>query len=82
MSVSNYIVTFKADTPQQVIDEHIKQAEAAGATIKHRYQSAIRGYSVSVPDDAVTALDNTHPQLDFIEPDGEVTTQGQTYLKS
>ncbi|ORZ25283.1 hypothetical protein BCR42DRAFT_399804 [Absidia repens] len=80
MSTSSYIVTFKKNTPQSEIDEHIKKAEDAGATIGHRYTSAILGYSVSVPDDAVNALDATHPNIDFVEADGEVTTQGKALL--
>jgi hypothetical protein len=77
---SNYIVTFKKGTPASVIDEQAKKAEEAGATIKHRYTSAILGYAVSVPDGAINAFDASHPDVDFVEADGEVTTQGQTLL--
>ncbi|CAO3578456.1 unnamed protein product [Absidia cylindrospora] len=80
MSTSSYIVTFKKGTPQSEIDEHIKKAEEGGATIGHRFTSAILGYSVAVPDDAVNALDSTHPNVEFVEADGEVTTQGQALL--
>ncbi|KAI8337047.1 hypothetical protein BC941DRAFT_375830 [Chlamydoabsidia padenii] len=80
MANSNYIVTFKKGTSKEVIDEQIKKAEAAGATIKHRYNSAILGYAVSVPDEAINAFDANHPDVDFVEADGEVTTQGQALL--
>ncbi|KAH8554689.1 hypothetical protein BGW37DRAFT_480685 [Umbelopsis sp. PMI_123] len=81
MSSSKFIVTFKKDTPQNVIDEHIEQAKAKGATVNHVYKTTIKGYSVSIPDDAVNALSLDHPQITAVEADGEVTTQGKTLLK-
>lgn len=77
---SNFIVTFKKDTPQDVIDKHIEEAKSKGCTIKHVYKTSLKGYSVSVPDDAVNAL-SAHEQVDAIEADGEVTTQGAKLLK-
>ncbi|KAG2184751.1 hypothetical protein INT43_000664 [Umbelopsis isabellina] len=77
---SNFIVTFKKDTPQDVIDQHMEEAKSKGCDIKHVYKSSIKGYSVSVPDDSVGAL-STHDKIDAIEADGEVTTQGSKLLK-
>jgi hypothetical protein len=79
---SNYIVTFKKGTPASVIEEQAKKAEEAGATIKHRYNSAILGYAISVPDGAIGTFDVSHPDVDFVEADGEVTTQGKQFLTS
>ncbi|KAI7908231.1 uncharacterized protein BX663DRAFT_493461 [Cokeromyces recurvatus] len=82
MSSSNYIVAFKRDTPDEVIDKHIKDCESSGAKIKHRYNAAIKGFSVEVPDETVSALSFNHPQILHVESDGEVTTQGKSLLTS
>lgn len=77
---STFIVTFKNDTPDDIIEQQIKAAEASGAKIIHRYNSAIKGFSVEVPDESVSALSLRSPHIDSIEADGEVTTQGQSLL--
>jgi hypothetical protein len=79
--IATYIVTFKHDTPENVIEEQIKAAEASGATIKHRYNAAIKGFSVEVPDSSVNSLSLDHPHVENIEADGTVTTQGKALLK-
>ncbi|KAI8065854.1 hypothetical protein BC940DRAFT_68039 [Gongronella butleri] len=76
---SHYIVTFKKTTPDDVIEKHIKDSQDAGCTIKHRYNAAIKGYSVEVPDDSLHAL-AVNEHVNFIEADGEVSTQGQAKL--
>ncbi|KAG0163476.1 hypothetical protein DFQ28_011486 [Apophysomyces sp. BC1034] len=76
---SSYIVTFKKDTPNDVIEEHIKQTEAGGAEVTHRYP-AIKGYAVKVPDDVVSTTSFTGPHIEMVEADGEVTTQGALLL--
>ncbi|KAI8978954.1 hypothetical protein BDB01DRAFT_798723 [Pilobolus umbonatus] len=81
MGSSTYIVTFKKDTPQDVIDKQIADVEASGATVKHRYNSAIKGFSVEVPDDVINACSLSSPHIDGIEADGEVTTLGQKFIK-
>lgn len=80
MPSSHYIVTFKKDTPDDVIESHIAQTKASGGIIKHRYNSAIKGYSVEVPDDVVGTMSLKHDSIDFVEADGEVTTQGKALL--
>lgn len=77
---SSFIVTFKKDTPQDVIDKHMEEAKSKGCTIGHVYKTTTKGYSVQVPDDAVNAL-STHENIVAIEADGEVTTQGKALLK-
>lgn len=79
---SHYIVTFKSDTPEDVIEAEAKKVEESGATIKHRYNAAIKGFSVEVPDDSVSSLSLTSPHINFIEADGVVTTQGQSLLSA
>ncbi|KAI9364033.1 hypothetical protein BD770DRAFT_379123 [Pilaira anomala] len=77
---SSYIVTFKSDTPQDVIDAQIKQVEDSGCKITHRYNAAIKGFSVEVPDEHVSTLSFSSPHLNGVEADGEVTTQGKALL--
>lgn len=79
-SASSYIVSFKRDTPQDVIDAEKKRVQDTGAIIKHEYNTAIKGFSVEVPDNIVTSLSFDHPQVDYVEADGEVTTQGKALL--
>ncbi|KAI9258500.1 hypothetical protein BY458DRAFT_518064 [Sporodiniella umbellata] len=81
MSTSTFIVTFKENTPQDVIDKQIKDAEASGSKIVHVYNSTIKGFSVQVPDESVSALSLTSPHIEGIEADGEVSTQGKSLLK-
>ena len=78
---SHYIVTFKSDTPEHVIEQEAKKVEESGATIKHRYNAAIKGFSVEVPDSQINALSLTSEHINHIEADGVVTTQGQSLLK-
>lgn len=80
MIASNYIVTFKKDTPDEVIEEEAKKIEQSGATIKHRYNAAIKGFSVEVPDETVSTLSFKGDHFQGVEADGEVTTQGQALL--
>lgn len=80
-TIATYIVRFAHDTPDSVIEKQIKDAEASGATIKHRYNAAIKGFSVEVPDDSVSSLSLEHDKIEAIEADGTVTTQGKALLK-
>ncbi|KAI8582311.1 hypothetical protein K450DRAFT_228376 [Umbelopsis ramanniana AG] len=80
MSSSTFIVTFKRDTPQDVIDKHMEEAKSKGCKINHVYKTTTKGYSVEVPDDAVNSL-SMHENIVAIEADGEVTTQGKALLK-
>ncbi|CAO3704000.1 unnamed protein product [Rhizopus stolonifer] len=79
---STFIVTFKSETPDEVIDAQIENAKASGAKIVHRYNSAIKGFSVEVPDECVSALSLTSPHIEAVEADGQVSTQGQSLLKA
>ncbi|CDS02786.1 hypothetical protein LRAMOSA00190 [Lichtheimia ramosa] len=84
MTTSNYIITFKKDTPDDVLEAKAKEIEASGAKIKHRYNAALKGFSVEVPDasiQAVSTMTNSE-HVDGVEADGEVTTQGAALLKA
>ncbi|KAG0227631.1 hypothetical protein BGW42_002804 [Actinomortierella wolfii] len=75
------IVVFKDGTPNEEIEKAIKDVEAQGkcGKIGHRYDSALLGFSAELPDDSVQSL-TLHPQLEYIEPDGEVTAYTRSLL--
>lgn len=50
-----YIVVFKTNTPIEVLYEAIKQCEAAGGKIKHKYESVMIGFAAEMPDDVLSA---------------------------
>lgn len=79
--IATYIVTFKKDTPDHVIDEKAKEVEASGSKIVHRYNAAIKGFSVEIPDESVSALSFDSEHITGVEADGTVTTQGKSLLK-
>ncbi|CAO3624586.1 unnamed protein product [Cunninghamella blakesleeana] len=80
MSTSSYIVAFKRGTAPEVIEAEKARVIATGAKIKHEYNAAIIGFSVEVPDDIVSALSFDHPELEYVEADGEVSAQGESLL--
>jgi hypothetical protein len=79
--LATYIVTFKKDTPDSVIEDKIKEVESAGSTVGHRYNSAIKGFSVEVPDESVSTLSFDSEHIAGVEADGQVSTQGKALLK-
>ncbi|KAF9348214.1 hypothetical protein BGX26_000363 [Mortierella sp. AD094] len=77
---NNVIVVFKKGTELSVIDAAVKDVESQGGKIKHRYNSALLGFSAEVPDVGINAL-NTHAEVDYVEADGKVSTYAQSLLK-
>ena len=77
---SSYIVTFKRDTPDEVIDAEVQKAKDSGAKVTNVYKAALRGYAVTVPDDLVSSFSLKHENVEHIEADGVVTTQGKELL--
>ncbi|KAI8822579.1 protease propeptide/inhibitor [Fimicolochytrium jonesii] len=72
-----YIVVFKEGTAQNVIDQAAKDVEAQGGKIGHRYDTTMKGFSATVPDNVITTF-KAHEKVDYIEADGEVSA----YAKS
>ncbi|KAF9190568.1 hypothetical protein BGZ51_008419 [Haplosporangium sp. Z 767] len=69
--VNKVIVVFKSDAQPSDIDAAIKNVESQGGKIGHRY-TALLGFSAEMPDNCVQSL-TVHPQVDYVEPDGEVS---------
>lgn len=80
--LATFIITFKKDTPNTVIEAKVKQVEEAGGKVVQKYDSALKGISFEVPDSGIstmsTSLGDEH--VAGIEADGEVTTQGKVLL--
>ncbi|CAO3679572.1 unnamed protein product [Rhizopus stolonifer] len=81
MPTSTFIVAFKDSTPDDMVEQQILAAEAAGAKIIHRYNSTFRGFSLEVPDKSVSAMSLRSPFIQSVEADGKVTTQGESLLQ-
>ncbi|KAG8699429.1 hypothetical protein FRC09_006633 [Ceratobasidium sp. 395] len=75
-----YIVVFKDDAPKSEIDKSIAELEAAGGKVTNRYDGGVlNGYAAEIPDDHFQTLQSQSlaedSKIDYIEPDGVVTTQ-------
>ncbi|CAO3617852.1 unnamed protein product [Cunninghamella blakesleeana] len=68
MTTSVYIITFKADTTDDIIETEINKIKAAGVTIKYEYP-IIKGFAVEVPNNiSITSTFNS-PYIDSVEAD-------------
>ncbi|KAF9906703.1 hypothetical protein EC991_000365 [Linnemannia zychae] len=73
------IVVFKKETPAGEIDAAVKDVESQGGKITHRYDAALLGFSAEMPDVSVSSL-NSHPHVDYVEADGEVSIYAKNLL--
>ncbi|KAF9136087.1 hypothetical protein BGW39_006883 [Mortierella sp. 14UC] len=73
------IVVFKKETPAHEIEAAVKDVESKGGKITHRYDAALLGFSAEMPDVSVSSL-NSHPHVDYVEPDGEVSIYARNLL--
>ncbi|KAG0277523.1 hypothetical protein BGZ95_005789 [Linnemannia exigua] len=73
------IVVFKKETPAGEIEAAVKDVESKGGKITHRYDAALLGFSAEMPDVSVSSL-NSHPHVDYVEPDGEVSIYAKNLL--
>lgn len=65
----HYIVVLDGNTPDSRASE-IAQAVAKGkGVVGHRYNFAIKGFSVRMPIQALNGLKHRFPDIDYIEPD-------------
>ncbi|KAI0821637.1 hypothetical protein BC628DRAFT_1393998 [Trametes gibbosa] len=71
-----YIVVFKDHVSQSEIDKYAGEVNANGGEVVQRYDSVIKGFSASIPDQFLAQLQSVHNDtIDYIEPDTIVTTQ-------
>jgi subtilisin family serine protease len=68
-----YIVVLEKDATAESGRRARSEARGLGATIHHRYQHAIRGFSATLSGRALQAL-RDNPRVSYVEPDRVVTT--------
>ncbi|CAA19343.1 Subtilisin cleaved region like protein [Schizosaccharomyces pombe] len=73
MSQKSYIVQLKDSVDPASMDKIKSDLEASGAKIGHTYDTVFKGFSVSLPENAVDAL-SAHPEIQHFEPDQEMHT--------
>ncbi|KAI0745678.1 protease propeptide/inhibitor [Earliella scabrosa] len=72
-----YIVVFKDHVSQSEIDKHADDVASNGGSVGHRYNTVLKGFSATIPDQYFQKLQSLQGDvIDYIEPDGIVTTQG------
>ncbi|KAF9945324.1 hypothetical protein BGZ70_003890, partial [Mortierella alpina] len=69
-----YIVVFKEGTSDEEIEQAAKNVESQGGKVTHRYSAALLGFTAELPENTFTTM-STHPQVDYVEADGEVSIQ-------
>ncbi|EIW63528.1 protease propeptide/inhibitor [Trametes versicolor FP-101664 SS1] len=71
-----YIVVFKDHVTQSEIDKYASQVNSNGGEVQQRYDSVLKGFSATIPDQFLTQLQSLQSDtIDYIEPDSIVTTQ-------
>ncbi|KAI1314760.1 hypothetical protein EDD11_001729 [Mortierella claussenii] len=78
--VNKVIVVFKDGTPQEEITKAENNILAQGGKVTQRYSAALLGFAAEVPDNSFQSL-VSHPQVDYVEPDGEVTAYASGLIK-
>ncbi|KAG0317821.1 hypothetical protein BG000_004412 [Podila horticola] len=73
------IVAFKSGTAPDHIELAIKDIEAQGGKITHRYNAALLGFAAEIPDDSVQAL-TIDEKVDYVEADGPVSIYARNLL--
>ncbi|KAF9086695.1 hypothetical protein BGX23_008652, partial [Mortierella sp. AD031] len=61
------------------IEAAVKDVESKGGKVTHRYNSALLGFAAEMPDVSVSTL-NSHPHVDYVEADGEVSIYAKKLL--
>ncbi|KAJ3195731.1 hypothetical protein HDU67_004288 [Dinochytrium kinnereticum] len=69
---SKVIVMFKAGTPADRIEQAVKDIEANGGSVGHRYSNTILGFAATIPDNVLTTF-QSNDLIEAIEADGEVS---------
>ncbi|KAJ7595045.1 hypothetical protein C8J56DRAFT_928269 [Mycena floridula] len=70
-----YIVVFKDGVTKDQIQKYADDIKTNGGEIGHTYDS-MNGFSATIPDASLSSLQSlVGDVVEFIEPDGVVTTQ-------
>lgn len=74
MPHQKYIVVFKKSASKDQIQKYKDDLATNGGTVTHDYGSTLNGFAAEIPDSFVSQL-QPNDVIDYIEPDGVVTTQ-------
>jgi len=72
-SRKSYIIMFKDDITPEALAKIEERLISAGGQITHRYTTVFKGCAVSIPEDAVMAMEDD-PSIYSIEADQQVHT--------
>ncbi|KAF8648753.1 hypothetical protein AX16_006194 [Volvariella volvacea WC 439] len=72
---NRYIVVFKDEVSPEAIEDYARRVRTSGGEVTHHYDLVFKGFSAVIPDSFLSAL-RSDSFIDYIEPDGVVTTQG------
>jgi len=70
-----YIVVFKPNVTKEQIDEYANSVDKNGGQVTHRYDSVLNGFAAELSETSLSQLQSLDDVIDYIEPDGVVTTQ-------
>ncbi|KAF8070181.1 protease propeptide/inhibitor [Lyophyllum atratum] len=73
MSQNRYIVVFKDNATQEQINAYANNVDSNGGTVMNRYSDALKGFAAVIPEQFLQSLQGDDI-IDYIEPDGVVTT--------
>jgi subtilisin family serine protease len=69
----SYLVLFKKDTPEAIINEHKLLAQSNSAVLDRHYSFGdFQGYAATIKDKALVAKIEQMPEVEFVEEDGVV----------
>ncbi|KAF8577752.1 protease propeptide/inhibitor, partial [Ramaria rubella] len=73
---AEYIVVFKSNVSKEDIDKYADGVNENGGEVSQRYDSKLKGFAATIPDQYLLSLQSLQGDvIDYIEPDGVVTTQ-------
>ncbi|KAJ7777986.1 hypothetical protein DFH07DRAFT_951067 [Mycena maculata] len=80
---AKYIVVFKPSASQEQIDSFAKTVSEDGKSlfrgeVTHKYSTTLKGFAATLTENTLAKFNSLQPGediIDYIEPDGVVTTQ-------
>ncbi|EAU84072.1 hypothetical protein CC1G_06934 [Coprinopsis cinerea okayama7 len=78
MSTGKFIVVFKDNVSKADIDQYVSELNTSGGEVTNSYYSEggiLNGFAAKIPESFLTSRLQGNEVVDYIEPDGVVTTQ-------
>jgi predicted enzyme related to lactoylglutathione lyase len=73
-TIGKYIVVFKESASVDDIKRYMDRVNAEGGSVTNVYDTVLKGFAATIPDSFLQNLQGDD-LIDYIEPDGVVTTQ-------